>query len=79
VTRYPRRTIALGPPFDDGSIPDSERPADASGATQPSNGLRSVGARGKPRRHYGPAEQSNTQAIIGRLPDGTLARLEPVR
>jgi hypothetical protein len=47
AAKYPRRTIALGPPFDDGTVPGEERPADASerpptiqralAADQPSN------------------------------------------
>lgn len=37
--KYPVRLIALGPPFDDGTVGRKERPADVPGATQSSHGL----------------------------------------
>lgn len=83
--KYWRRTIALGPPYDDGTVPGEERPADASGrpptilralaADQPSNARSS----NKPSRQYThPADEKARliRDIRARLPLVAIERPE---
>jgi hypothetical protein len=63
MAKYPVRLIALGPPFDDGTVGVTRKPADARGATPPSNGLRTAAASGQARSTNRPAEDDNPDLL----------------